>query len=93
MIDPMANLDAGTGPTPGGDSTGGEGSDIFDFPSAQLNIQKMDTVRSFMGIVSGCVAGICGLTGFEGLSTLNRFSFFLSFFLSFYYCASILTHQ
>jgi len=67
MIDPMANLDAGSGPTPGGDSTGGEGADIFDFPSAQLNIKKMDSVRSFMGIVSGCVAGVCGLTGFQGL--------------------------
>mmetsp|Transcript_1981 Transcript_1981/g.2473 ORF Transcript_1981/g.2473 Transcript_1981/m.2473 type:complete len:128 (+) Transcript_1981:265-648(+) len=68
MIDPMANLDGGGGgPIPGGDATGGEGRDIFNLPAAQLNKKKMDTVRSFMGIVSGCVAGVCGLTGLEGL--------------------------
>lgn len=78
MIDPMANLDAGSGPAPGGDSTGGEGNSIYDFPAAQLNIKKMDDVRSFMGIVSGCVAGICGLTGFEGLGALAQAVLFIT---------------
>ena len=74
MIDPMANLDGGSGMMPGevngvgGDSSvGGDGKNIFDLPSCQLNMKKIDTVRSFMGIVSGCVAGICGLTGLQGL--------------------------
>lgn len=67
MIDPMANLDSGSGPTPGADATGGEGKDVFDMNAANLNLKKMDTVRSFMGIVSGCVAGVLGLTGLSGL--------------------------
>mmetsp|Transcript_4364 Transcript_4364/g.12201 ORF Transcript_4364/g.12201 Transcript_4364/m.12201 type:complete len:127 (-) Transcript_4364:1397-1777(-) len=67
MIDPMADLDSGSAPTPGADSTGGEGKDVFDMQAANLNMKKMDTVRSFMGIVSGCVAGVLGLTGLSGL--------------------------
>mmetsp|Transcript_15107 Transcript_15107/g.20201 ORF Transcript_15107/g.20201 Transcript_15107/m.20201 type:complete len:119 (+) Transcript_15107:151-507(+) len=68
MIDPMADL-AASGPSPDGTqtTTGGEGRDVFDMTAAQLNLKKMDTVRSFMGIVSGCVAGVCGLTGLPGL--------------------------
>uniref|UniRef100_A0A6U3NU56 ER membrane protein complex subunit 6 n=1 Tax=Ditylum brightwellii TaxID=49249 RepID=A0A6U3NU56_9STRA len=69
MIDPMADL-AASGPSPDGTqtTTGGEGRDVFDMTAAQLNLKKMDTVRSFMGIVSGCVAGVCGLTGLPGLA-------------------------
>lgn len=70
MIDPMADLDggvSGAGQVGGDFSTiGGEGKDIFDVPSVQLNMKRMDKVRSFMGIVSGCVAGVLGLTGIEG---------------------------
>lgn len=75
MIDPMADLDGGVsgagqagGTGTGGDfsTIGGEGKDIFDVPSVQLNMKRMDKVRSFMGIVSGCVAGVLGLTGIEG---------------------------
>ncbi|KAL7468474.1 hypothetical protein ACHAXS_008702 [Conticribra weissflogii] len=76
MIDPMANLDP-TG-APGGDmmmdsmmgsgGPDGEGSqEVFDMNAYRANLRKMDKIRSFMGIVSGCVAGICGLTGLAGL--------------------------
>eukprot|EP00565_Helicotheca_tamesis_P007036 CAMPEP_0185732998 /NCGR_PEP_ID=MMETSP1171-20130828/18150_1 /TAXON_ID=374046 /ORGANISM="Helicotheca tamensis, Strain CCMP826" /LENGTH=77 /DNA_ID=CAMNT_0028402615 /DNA_START=25 /DNA_END=255 /DNA_ORIENTATION=- len=69
MIDPMADLGA-SGPSPDGTqtTTGGEGRDVFDMTAAQLNLKKMDSIRSFMGIVSGCVAGVCGLTGLPGLA-------------------------
>ena len=71
MIDPMANLDAGPTGGPGEDTTGGEGKDAFDMGAANANLKKMDEIRSFMGIVSGCVAGVLGLTGLSGLGELG----------------------
>ena len=62
MMDPMANLGGGAiaeDPT--------EEKDIIDFNSLRYNLDTIDSTRSVMGIVSGCVAGICGLTGLEGL--------------------------
>lgn len=80
MIDPMANLDGGasasidpndqSSSSPG--ATGTDGKDVFNMPALQLNMQKTDDVRSFMGIISGCVAGILGLTGLRGISKLAR---------------------
>ena len=67
MIDPMAGVGDASGPVPGSDATGGEGKDIFDAGAASHNAKAIDRIRSFMGIVSGCVAGILGLTGLEGL--------------------------
>eukprot|EP00979_Chaetoceros_neogracilis_P005035 scaffold861_cov231-Chaetoceros_neogracile.AAC.10 len=56
MIDPMANL-GGPQPTqqnqPGTDSADEE---VFDFHAQQHNIQKMEAIRSFMGIINGCCA-------------------------------------
>ena len=72
MIDPMANLDP-TGPgaemdMSGGGAGGGEGSqEVFDMNAYRSNLRKIDKIRSFMGIVSRCVAGVCGLTGLAGL--------------------------
>jgi hypothetical protein len=62
MIDPMANLDAAPGAPEAGDE-----KDVIDMASLQYNLQRVDTIRSVMGIASGCVAGIFGLTGLEGL--------------------------
>ena len=66
MIDPMANLD---GAASSQDTS--EEKDIIDFSSLRYNLDRIDRTRSVMGIASGCVAGICGLTGFEGLGTLK----------------------
>jgi hypothetical protein len=66
MIDPMAGV-GDSAPVPGADATGGDGKDVFDRAAASHNSQIMDRLRSFMGIVSGCVAGVLGLTGFAGL--------------------------
>jgi hypothetical protein len=63
MIDPMANLDA---PMMAADDTDDE-KGVIDINTLRYNLQNIDHVRSVMGIVSGCVAGICGLTGWEGL--------------------------
>mmetsp|Transcript_134853 Transcript_134853/g.200624 ORF Transcript_134853/g.200624 Transcript_134853/m.200624 type:complete len:123 (+) Transcript_134853:103-471(+) len=62
MIDPMANLDAAPGTPDAGDE-----KDVIDIASLQYNLQRVDKIRSVMGIAAGCVAGIFGLTGFEGL--------------------------
>ena len=63
MIDPMANLDAGVS----GASQGGEEKDVIDFMALRNNLEKIDRMKSVMSIASGCVAGICGLTGLQGL--------------------------
>ena len=72
MIDPMANLDA---PTAG---AAVDEKDILDVNTLRYNAQNIDHVRSVMGIASGCAAGICGLTGWEGL---GRFCVCKSFFV------------
>jgi hypothetical protein len=76
MIDPMANLgNEGFDPNSvigGGESllSGRNQNLIIHMNAVHLNNKKIDRVRSLMGIISGCVAGICGLTGFQGLGTL-----------------------
>lgn len=45
---------------------GGSGDNNIDGDGDHHSI-KMDKIRSFMGIASGCVAGVCGLTGLSGL--------------------------
>jgi len=68
MIDPMANLDpTAPGGNPEMDACGDASREVFDMDAYKSNFRKMDKIRSFMGIVSGCVAGICGLTGLGGL--------------------------
>eukprot|EP00568_Trieres_chinensis_P003982 CAMPEP_0183291876 /NCGR_PEP_ID=MMETSP0160_2-20130417/1140_1 /TAXON_ID=2839 ORGANISM="Odontella Sinensis, Strain Grunow 1884" /NCGR_SAMPLE_ID=MMETSP0160_2 /ASSEMBLY_ACC=CAM_ASM_000250 /LENGTH=126 /DNA_ID=CAMNT_0025452741 /DNA_START=115 /DNA_END=495 /DNA_ORIENTATION=+ len=67
MIDPMANLDAGPSAGGTGETTGGEGKDVFDLAADNHNAKKVDKIRSFLGIASGCVAGVLGLTGLSGL--------------------------
>ena len=62
MIDPMANLDGG-----GAVAAPEDEKDIIDFTSLRYNLERIDHTRSVMGIAAGCVAGICGLTGLEGL--------------------------
>jgi hypothetical protein len=64
MIDPMAGLDA----APGGAAPEDE-KDVIDVTSLRYNLERVDKIRSVMGIASGCVAGVCGLTGLEGLGT------------------------
>jgi hypothetical protein len=68
MQDPMANL---TGETPAGQNpsnmNGGNTKEVFDPIALQLNMQRIGRIQSVMGIAAGCVAGIAGMTGFEGL--------------------------
>jgi hypothetical protein len=67
MIDPMADIDHASA-APEIDGAGGDGNqEVFDANAYKSNIAKMDKIRSFMGIASGCVAGVCGLTGLGGL--------------------------
>ena len=62
MIDPMAGLDGSAAPP-----TAADEKDVIDMVSLRINLQRVDKIRSVMGIASGCVAGILGLTGLEGL--------------------------
>ena len=65
MIDPMAGLDG----SPQGDmsSDATNTKEVFDSVALQRNMQRIEKIRSVMGIASGCVSGIIGLTGLEGL--------------------------
>ena len=74
MIDPMADIDnpnaamsAGGGGSGDNDGDGDHSQEVFDMNAYRANFIKMDKIRSFMGIASGCVAGVCGLTGLSGL--------------------------
>lgn len=72
MIDPMANIDSDAA-GPAMDPAGGDGNqEVFDMNAYRSNLRKMDKIRSFMGIASGCVAGVCGLTGLSGLGECRR---------------------
>mmetsp|Transcript_2927 Transcript_2927/g.6512 ORF Transcript_2927/g.6512 Transcript_2927/m.6512 type:complete len:84 (+) Transcript_2927:196-447(+) len=64
IADPMADL-GGTSQAPGADESNAK--EVFDPVALNMNLQRVDKVRSFMGILAGCVAGICGLTGWDGL--------------------------
>mmetsp|Transcript_1561 Transcript_1561/g.2130 ORF Transcript_1561/g.2130 Transcript_1561/m.2130 type:complete len:130 (-) Transcript_1561:37-426(-) len=68
MMDPMANLDGGSSNLRAGE-VGGDGvqREVFDSTALQLNTKKLERIRSIMGIMAGCTAGICGLTGLQGL--------------------------
>ena len=64
MMDPMAGID---GNSPGEQDT--DDKDVIDVTSLRYNLERVDKIQSVMGIASGCFAGICGLTGLEGLGT------------------------
>lgn len=70
MMDPMANLDSSTAPGAAADSSTST-KDVFDPNALNFNLKKIDQIRSFMGIASGCVAGIFGLTGLQGLGVFS----------------------
>eukprot|EP00543_Licmophora_paradoxa_P015736 CAMPEP_0202474602 /NCGR_PEP_ID=MMETSP1360-20130828/92471_1 /ASSEMBLY_ACC=CAM_ASM_000848 /TAXON_ID=515479 /ORGANISM="Licmophora paradoxa, Strain CCMP2313" /LENGTH=125 /DNA_ID=CAMNT_0049101739 /DNA_START=205 /DNA_END=582 /DNA_ORIENTATION=- len=65
----MANLGGAApgAPTSADGGEGNSGKDVFDPIALNLNLQRVDKIKTFMGIVAGCVAGILGLTGLEGL--------------------------
>lgn len=73
MIDPMANLgNEGFDPTTSNNAVGdlsARSNNRINIHAIHLNNKKIDKVRSFMGIISGCVAGVWGLTGLQGLGT------------------------
>ena len=61
-----------------GDANFSSKKDVFDPMALQVNMQRIDRIRSVMGIASGCMAGTLGFTGLQGLgmfffaSTGNR---------------------
>ncbi|VEU33774.1 unnamed protein product [Pseudo-nitzschia multistriata] len=63
-MDPLAGIGSGALPAP----DASDDKDVFDVTTLRYNLQHVDTVRSVMNIASGCVAGICGLTGWQGLA-------------------------
>jgi hypothetical protein len=69
IADPMADL---TGESvPGGVINNiNTFKQVFDPMIVQVNLQRIDRIRSVMGIASGCVAGVLGLTGLNGLGKI-----------------------
>ena len=70
-MDPMANLSSPNpnGADPAAAGTGGEGNDVYDLKALTVNASQSDRIHSYMGIVSGCVAGILGLLNWQGIGT------------------------
>lgn len=79
-MDPMANLSTPNpnGQDPAGTGTGGEGNDVYDLKALMVNASQSDKIHSYMGIVSGCVAGVLGLLNWQGIG----FFFFTHFLVS-----------
>jgi hypothetical protein len=73
MADPMADLGGGGGHQPqdgsGESSDGATTREVFDGMAFQMNMARIERIRSVMGIASGCIVGICGFTGFQGFGT------------------------
>jgi len=70
IADPMANLTGAPAPGQHAASAGaGNRKEVFDPVVMQVNLQRIDRIHAVMGIASGVVAGILGLTGLEGLGT------------------------
>ena len=83
----MANL--GDEGAPGAPTDQDDSKDVFDPLILNLNLKRVDNIRSFMGIISGCFAGICGLTGLEGFGTCRPMYYLPS---SFWYIPWFVTH-
>ena len=66
MQDPMANLGGPPGSQGPSDGIQQNTKQVYDFTVMQRNQQRVDRIRSVMGIASGCFAGITGLTGLSG---------------------------
>lgn len=73
----MANLSTPNpnGQDPAGTGTGGEGNDVYDLKALMVNASQSDKIHSYMGIVSGCVAGVLGLLNWQGIGTLSSLVF------------------
>jgi hypothetical protein len=77
MNDPMAGMGAeATGPATEDDI---HSKEVFDPMILSFNLQRIERIRSVMGIASGCIAGIAGLTGWEGIGMLDYWLFFCFF--------------
>ena len=73
-MDPLAGLDnANQGPLLTDEK------DVVDINTLRYNLMHIDTTRSVMNITSGCVAGICGFTGWQGLGKRLSLSMLLLF--------------
>ena len=83
MNDPMAGMGAeATSPTIDDDT---HSKEVFDPMILSFNLQRIERIRSVMGIASGCIAGIAGLTGWEGIGMFVYCIISLYFAVS--YCA------
>jgi len=63
MNDPMAGMGQET-EAPRDDL---DSKEVVDAMILQFNLQRIERIRSVMGIASGCIAGIAGMTGWEGI--------------------------
>ena len=68
MQDPMAEL--GTPDTTSTNTTNNNTKQVVDGLALQLNLKRLDRIRSVMSITSGCMAGVLGCTGLQGLGAL-----------------------
>lgn len=88
MMDPMGDVGAGgvdnTAAAASLDAATGayhnlKSNEIVDPLVVQLNLSRIERIRSVMGIASGCIAGILGLTGMEGFVCFTILHLLVSF--------------
>lgn len=70
IADPMGDMSAA--PADGAEDTNNTNNSRLQFDplAIQYNMIRIDRIRSIMGIVSGCVVGIAGITGLQGFGML-----------------------
>ncbi|GKY95080.1 hypothetical protein MPSEU_000472100 [Mayamaea pseudoterrestris] len=68
IADPMADLTGESVPGSANNDSMNSQKEVFNPMVLQVNLQRIDRIRSVMGIASGCAAGILGLTSFQGLA-------------------------
>jgi len=84
MADPMADL-GGSGLDKKDNQSLTTTKEVADPLVLGTNLQRIDRIRSVMGIASGCVAGIGGLTGMVGFCKSDDESCLLSSRLQFFF--------
>ncbi|KAL7575845.1 hypothetical protein ACA910_003164 [Epithemia clementina (nom. ined.)] len=77
IADPMADLGTAQPGTGQGGEDGSSTKEVVDPMAMAMNMQRIDRIKNVMCIVSGCVAGICGLTGFSGFVCFALWHFFV----------------
>jgi EMC6 len=79
--DPSSSISNSSGGVGGGGANHTNTREVVDGMVLYNNMMRIDRIRSIMGIVSGCVVGIGGITGLQGFGTFSLFCCYFRLFI------------